>query len=74
MSTLSAILRRLDALEARLAAPAVEFDGEGVRRSLDLIAERRREAPGYRPCGVSVAVLIEAARAARAAAEATRLG
>jgi hypothetical protein len=69
MSTLAAILRRLDALEARLAAPAVELDNTDVRRTLALISERRREQPGYRPCGVSVGMLIAAAGAAKAAAE-----
>jgi len=66
MGTLAQILARLDRLEARLAAPAVEFDTAGVRRTLDLIAERRRAMPGYRPCGISVATLIEAARNAAA--------
>jgi hypothetical protein len=65
MGTLAQILARLDKLEARLAPPpVVEFDLRDVRRTLDLIALRRREAPGYRPCGVSVATLIEAAKAA----------
>jgi hypothetical protein len=63
MGTLAQILARLDRLEAKLAAPAVEFDLAGVRRTLDLIAERRRAMPGYRPCGVSLAALVEKARA-----------
>jgi hypothetical protein len=64
MGTLAQILARLDKLEARLAAPAVEIDTRDVRRSLDLIAERRRAQTGYRPCGVTVAALIEKARRA----------
>jgi hypothetical protein len=64
MGTLAQILARLDRLEAKLAAPAVEFDVAGVRRTLDLIAERRREAAGWKPCGVSLAALVEKARAA----------
>jgi hypothetical protein len=35
-----------------------------VRWQLDLIAARRREQPGWRPCGVTVAVLIEKAEKA----------
>jgi hypothetical protein len=63
------LLNRLAALEARHAPPpAVEIDTRDVRRSLDLICERRRAQAGYRPCGVGVAVLIEAARAAERAA------
>jgi hypothetical protein len=62
--TLAKILARLDALEARLAAPPVEIDLRDVRRQLALISERRMAMPGYRPCGVSVAELIEKAREA----------
>jgi hypothetical protein len=62
--TLAQILARLDRLEARLAAPMAVIDNTDVRRQLDIIATRRREQPGWRPCGVSVAVLIEKARAA----------
>jgi hypothetical protein len=65
LSTIAQILARLDKLEARLApAPTVEIDMRDVRRTIDLIASRRREHPGWRPCGVGVATLIEAARAA----------
>jgi hypothetical protein len=63
----AAILRRLDALEAKLAAPAVEIDTRDVCRQLDLIAERRRARSGYRSCGASVVALIEKARAAERA-------
>jgi hypothetical protein len=45
-------LRRLNALEQRHSEPAVEIDTRDVRRSLDLIASRRREVPGWRPCRV----------------------
>jgi hypothetical protein len=65
MGTLAQILARLDKLEARLApAPVVEFDTRDVRRSLDLISERRRAMPGWKPCGVSVTAVITQARAA----------
>jgi hypothetical protein len=67
MGTLAQILARLDRLEARLAQPAtVDRSAEQVMAQLNLIAGRRREQPGYRPCGVSVATLIEAARNAAA--------
>jgi hypothetical protein len=65
--SMASILRRLAAVEARLnIAEPVEFDVAGVRRSLDLIAGRRREAPGWKPCGVSLAALISEARDAAA--------
>jgi esterase/lipase superfamily enzyme len=63
MGTLAQILARLDKLEARLApAPVVEIDTRDVRRQLDLIAERRRAMPGWKPSDVGLAEVIEAAR------------
>jgi hypothetical protein len=62
-TTLAQILARLDRLEAKLAAPAaVDRSAEQVVAQINLIAERRREASGWRPCGVGVATLIEKAR------------
>jgi hypothetical protein len=50
--TLAQILARLDKLEARLALPAtVDRSLEQVMAQLNLIAERRREDPGWRPSG-----------------------
>jgi hypothetical protein len=75
MSTLAAILRRLDALEARLAAPAtVDRSAEQVMAQINLIAERMRAAPDWKepppdPSGSRLSKLIEACRAAKAAAE-----
>jgi hypothetical protein len=65
----AALLRRLDALEQRLAAPAtVDRSAEQVMAQINLIAERRRSDPKWKPSGVSVAALIERARAAAARA------
>jgi hypothetical protein len=64
MGTLAQILARLDRLEARLAAPAaVDRSAEQVVAQINLIAERRREHPGWKPSGC-VATLIEKAWAA----------
>jgi hypothetical protein len=60
----SIILRRLAALESRQAPSADDGSIESVRRQLDLIAGRRRDQAGWKPCGVSVAALIERAQAA----------
>jgi hypothetical protein len=69
MSTITAILRRLAALENRRAPSTDTGSLDDVRRQLALIRERREAQAGYRPCGVSVGMLIEACRAAKAAAE-----
>jgi hypothetical protein len=74
MSTLAAILRRLDALEARHAPAPVEDNGPSILARLALIRERLDEArtrgryvwqPGP-SSGSRLSVLIEAARAAQA--------
>jgi hypothetical protein len=65
------LLNRLAALESRRAPSADDGSIESVRRQLDLIAERRRAQAGWKPCGVPVAVLIGAARAANVSPPAT---
>jgi hypothetical protein len=50
--TVRDILRRLDAIEARFAAPETEDSGiatHDARRQLDATAARRRAQPGWRP-------------------------
>jgi hypothetical protein len=65
------IMNRLAALESRRAPPVDDGALERVMAQLDLIAGRRREQPGWKPCGVPVAALIEAARASKASRPAT---
>jgi hypothetical protein len=66
MSSTASILARLARLEKALHLEDFGDDGslEQVLKQLSIIASRRREAPGWRPCGVSLAVLVEKARAA----------
>jgi hypothetical protein len=59
MSTNAAIMRRLDALEARLAPPAVD-DGalERVMAELDRMAERMRAQSWPEPTPEQIAALL----------------
>jgi hypothetical protein len=71
--SMATILRRLAAIEARLNIVDDTNDTawiDDVRTTLALIAERRRAQANWKPHGISVAVLIEAARRAMAAASA----
>jgi hypothetical protein len=61
------IAARLAALESRQAPAADDGALERVMAQLDLIAERRRAMPEWKPHGVGVAALIDAARKAQAA-------
>jgi hypothetical protein len=77
MSTLAQILKRLDALEARLTPPVVEDHGPAIAARLKQIRERLDEAraaghytptPGRPPSGSRLSGLIAKARAAKARA------
>ena len=67
--SMAAILRRLDAIERRLAiVDEVPDTTAEVLAQLTVIAERRRAMPDWKPHLVSVAVLIEKAAKAKALA------
>jgi nucleoside-diphosphate-sugar epimerase len=67
-SSTASILARLARLEKALhLEEPVEIDTRDVRRTLDLICERRRAQAGWKPSDVGLAEVIAQARAAERA-------